>query len=223
MSYIQSTSEERDMIAAFRWHGHNYAEIGAQLGRHRSTIMREVKRNRCNEWDYRAFKADSKTRRRRRECRRQWRFSDDHLRIVNSLLRLDWSPEQIAGWLRLWRVFNISHETIYRYVWYDRIYGSYLFTHLRQRGKKRRKRYRAPDSRGVVPGKRHISQRPLGAVNRSRYGHWEIDTVIGAGDGPCIVTLVERKSGYVLIGKLKARTTAELVRKETRKVQNHHR
>ena len=226
MSYIQITSEERYMIATLRWQGHSYAEIGRQLGHHRSSIMREVKRNRCNDGDYRAFKADSKTRRRRRESRRKWRFSDHHLRIVNSLLRLDWSPEQISGWLRLWRVFTISHETIYRYVWYDRIYGGYLFTHLRQRGKKRRKRYRSFDSRGLLPGKRHISQRPPGAENRSRYGHWEIDTVIGAGDGHCIVTLVERKSGYVLIGKLKARTTAELnrrviklIRREQRKVR----
>ena len=226
MRYHQITSEERYMIAALRWQGHSYSEVGRQLGRHRSTILREVKRNQCNDGDYRAFKADSRTRARRRECRRQWRFSDPHLQMANSLLRLDWSPEQISGWLNRWRVFDISHETIYRYVWYNRFCGGYLYTHLRQAGKKWRKRYRSIDNRGVMPGKRHISQRPPGAENRSRIGHWEIDTVIGDHDQHCIVTLVERKSGYTVIGKLKARTTAELnrraiklIRRETRKVK----
>lgn len=111
------------------------------------------------------------------------------------------------------RQFHISHETIYRHVWYDRRYGGYLYTHLRQSGKKWRKRYRSVDFRGVLPGKRHLSQRPPGAENRSRIGHWEIDTVIGANDRHCIVTMVERKSKYTLIGKLKARTTAQLNRK----------
>lgn len=70
-----------------------------------------------------------------------------------------------------------------------------------------------PIPAGVLPGKRHISERPKGAENRTRFGHWEIDTVIGASDRHCIVTMVERKSGYALIGKLKARTTAELNRR----------
>ena len=91
MSHHQITSEQRYMLSALRWQGHSYAEIGRQLGKHRSSIMREVRRNQCGDGAYRPSKADSRTRRRR------WRFSDDHLRIVNSLLRLDWSPEQISG------------------------------------------------------------------------------------------------------------------------------
>lgn len=223
MSNPQITSDERYKLAALLWQGHSYAEIGRQLDRHRSTIMREVERNCCNDGIYRAFKADSRTRARRRQCRRKWQFSDDHLRVVNSLLRLDWSPEQISGWLRRWRIFNISHETIYRYVWYDKWDGGYLYTHLRQAAKKWRKRQRSRDFRGVLPGKRHISERPAGADNRSRFGHWEIDTVMGANDHHCIVTIVERKSGYVLIGKLKARTTAELNRRVIKMINKEQR
>ncbi len=212
MRYHQITSDERYKIAALLWQGLNYSEVGRAIGRHRSTVMREVQRNLCKDGDYRAFKADSRTRRRRRESRRKWQFADWQLQMISALVRLEWSPEQISGWLRLWRVCAISHETIYRFIWYDHYEGGYLYTHLRQATKKWRKRYGSVDSRGVLPGKRHISQRPPGAENRSRIGHWEGDTVMGGRDLHCIATLVERKSGLVAIGKLKARTTAELNR-----------
>jgi len=226
MNYHQITSEERYMISALRLQGFSSARIARHLGRHRSSIGREIWRNRCNDGDYRPSKADSRTRSRRRESRRRWQFSHRHLQLVSSLLRLDWSPEQICGWLRRYRVFSISHETIYRFVWYDHYFGGHLFTHLRQAGKQRRKRYRSADSRGILPGKRHISERPASAGRRTRFGHWEIDTVQGANDHHCIVTLVERKSRYTLIGKLKARTTAELnhrvtalIHRQTRRVR----
>ena len=211
------------MISALRLQGLSQSAIAVQLGRHRSSISREIRRNQCADGAYRPSKAISRTCRRRSYSRRNWRFSDGHLQIVILLLRLDWSPEQIAGWLRLHRVFNISHETIYRHVWYDRIYGGDLYTHLRQAGKQRRKRYRAYDSRGILAGKRHISERPAGAENRSRFGHWEIDTLIGANDQHCITTMVERKSKYLVIGKLRTRTTAELNKRVIRLIERQRR
>jgi len=81
---------------------------------------------------------------------------------------------------------------------------------LRQSLKQRRKRYKAYDSRGKLANKRHISERPISVETRKYKGHWEIDTVMGKGSSDCIVTLVERKSGFVLIGKLQDRTTASL-------------
>lgn len=226
MSYHQITSEERYMISSLHLQGFSLAYISKQLGRHRSTIGREIQRNQCNDGCYRPSKAITRTRSRRRESRRNWRFSDDHLQMVFSLLRLHWSPEQISGWLRTNRIFSISHATIYRYIWYDWFYGGSLRAYLRQSSKRRRKKYRSADSRGVLPGKRHITERPPGAENRSRIGHWEIDTVMGAWDNHCIVTLVERKTKFTIIGKLKARTTAELnkrviglIRKQDREVR----
>ena len=195
------------------------AAIGRQLGRHSSSIARELKRNRCNDGAYRTSKAISRTQRRRSWSRRSRHCSDDYLHIVNALVRLDWSPEQVSGWLHRHRVFSISHQTLYRYIWYDRIYGGTLYKHLRQAGKRRRKRYGSYDSRGVMGGKRHITERPVSAEKRSWIGHWQGDTVIGAGDQHCIVTLVERKTKYTLIGKLKARNTAELNRRVTQLVE----
>lgn len=104
----------------------------------------------------------------------------------------------------------ISHETIYQYIWRDKAAGGNLWAYLRQSPKQRRKRYRAYDSRGRLANKRHISERPQTVETRRYKGHWEIDTVLGAASSDCIVTLLERKSGLVQIGKLKDRSTASL-------------
>lgn len=210
MNYNQITSEERYTISKLRMKRFPVSKIANILGRHRSTIYRELERNSCNDSKYRAFKADSRTRSRRRESRRKWYFSDEELQLVIALIRLDWSPEQVSGWLKKYGILSISHATIYRYVWYDFFYGGTLYRHMRQARKQRRKRNKSPDSRGVMRGKRHITERPISAENRSRIGHWEIDTVIGARDNHCIVTIVERKTRFTLIGKLPNRTTKEL-------------
>ena len=211
MNHRQITPEERYTIARLRFKRYRISKIAEILGRHRSTIYRELERNSCNDGMYRAFKADSRTRARRRECRRKWYFTNEELQMVIALIRLDWSPEQVSGWLKEYGILSISHTTIYRYVWYDFFYGGTLYQHLRQANKKRRKRNNSLDSRGIMRGKRHISERPKSAENKSRIGHWEIDTVIGSRDDThCIVTLVERKTKYTLIGKLPCRTTTEL-------------
>jgi IS30 family transposase len=108
---------------------------------------------------------------------------------------------------------RISHETIYRYVWNDRARGGSLYRDFRQAAKKRRKRYRAYDSRGRLAGKRHISERPRTVEKRRQPGHWEIDTVMGDGARHCVLTLVERATGFVVIGKLRTRGSHETARK----------
>ena len=212
MSHHQLTSGERYMLHALKMQGYTNADVARELGCHRSTIGRELKRNR-RIGRYRPDEADEMTRGRRRKSRRRWYFTDQELSLAIRLIREEWSPEQVSDWFKRHRILSISHQTLYRYIWYDQFYGGTLYKHLRQAGKRRRKRYRSADSRGIMSGKRHISERPAGAANRSRFGHWEIDTVIGSTDSHCIVTLVERKSRYTIIGKLRARTTAELNRK----------
>jgi IS30 family transposase len=222
MTYHQITSEERYILAALRKQGFNQSEIARHLGRHRSSISREIKRN-SSRWDghYRPSKAIERTAGRRSRSRRNQRFSHRDLQRVEGLLRERLSPEQVTGWLRLHGELAISHETIYRHVWRDRLLGGSLYTYLRGARKKRRKRYGAYDSRGRLAGKRHISERPLAADLRSEIGHWEIDTVIGKGDHHCLVTIVERKTGYVLIGKLRARTKEHTNRRTLRLLRRH--
>lgn len=209
--YRQLTSEERYALATLRRQGYTMRGIARALDRAPSTISREVKRNRRKDGRYRAFTADQRARARRSRSRRNQRFSSADWALVLTCLKQHWSPEQISGRLRKDGVLSISHESIYRQIWLDKRRGGTRYKLLRQAGKKRRKRYGAYDSRGRLAGKRHISERPPEVEHRRTLGHWEIDTVVGPGK-PCIVTLVERSTGYVLIGKMRARTTAELNR-----------
>lgn len=212
-SYRQLTSGERYALSALRKQGHTQAEIARALGRHPSTICREVRRNSKDRTGrvYRPALADDYARWRRSRSRRNQRFTAEDWGVVVRLLREEWSPEQIAGRLGRDSQLHISHETIYRHIWRDKRRGGSHYKLLRQAGKRRRKRYGTYDSRGRLAGKRPISERPRTVEKRSQVGHWEIDTVLGNGK-PCVVTLVERKTGYVLVGKLRARTVAELNR-----------
>ena len=211
--YTQITSEERYALSLLRKEGHSQAEMARILGRHPSTISRELRRNvwRCNGRGYVASRAQSYTNERRRRSRRNSQFTAAEWAMVESLLRDDFSPAQVVGWFARFDILVISHETIYRHIWQDKKAGGTLHVHLRRANKRIRKRYGAYDSRGRLAGKRHISTRPAGATNRSRFGHWEVDTVLGDSQaGACLVTLVERKVGYVVIGKLLRRTAANL-------------
>lgn len=215
MKYNQLTPDERFTIAQLKKQGFHPAAIAEILGRHRSTICREIKRNSCtHDGAYRHSKAQEHSNgRRKRAASKRKRFSTEQIAIVKAHLRLDWSPEQISNTLKAEGTLSISHETIYQLVLKDKARGGALYKHLRTRWKKRRKRYGTHERRGQQPGKRHISERPEEVESRQTFGHWEIDTVLGKGDTHCIVTIVERKSRFTLIGKLKARTVAELNRR----------
>ena len=222
MTYRQLTSEERYMLAALRRQGCNQAEIARALGRHRSTVCREVRRNSARaDGRYRAFTAQERTNGRRSRSRRNSRFSAEDFVVVDELLCRQWSPEQVAGHLRRTGQLLISHETIYRHVRRDKREGGLLYTHLRGARKRRGKRYGAYDSRGRLAGKRMIAERPAGAESRGGVGHWEADTVAGAGAKDCVVTLVERKTGLVLVGKLADRTARSLSRRAVSLIRKH--
>jgi IS30 family transposase len=213
--YRQITAAERYTLMVLQVQGHCPAAIARALNRHRSSITREVARNATrHDGYYRPQLADWYARGRRSRSRRNTQFTSADWRRIERLLRQDWSPEQIAGRLRRKGILRISHETIYRYVWADRARGGRLHEHLRGARKRFRKRYGQYDSRGRLAGKRAIATRPAGAANRSRLGHWEGDTMLGKGQaGPCVLTLVERKSGFVAIGKLPRRTGAHVNRR----------
>jgi IS30 family transposase len=213
MTYCQITCEERYSLMLLRAHGLRPAAIARVLGRHRSTIGRELARNRGrSDGYYRPQLADWYARSRRSRSRRNQRFAAADWRRIHGLLREDWSPEQVAGWLRRHQILRISHETIYRHIWADLEQGGELHTHLRCARRKRRKRYGTYERRGRVSGKRPITSRPAVVETRAEVGHWESDTMVGPGR-PCVLSLVERKTGYLVLGKLAARTTAEVNRR----------
>ena len=212
MSYIQITREERYTLSILKKQGLSNAAIARALGRHRSTIGRELRRNTTHpDGSYRYTRAQNAANGRRSRSRRNSHFTAGHWRGIEALLRADLSPEQVSGFLARYRLLRISHETIYQYIWRDKRKGGDLYRRLRQRPKYR-KRYGTYEKRGRLAGKRHISERPRAVELRRQLGHWEMDTVSGAGSKHCIVTLVERASGCTLIGKLANHTTAELNR-----------
>ena len=208
MSYRQITSDERYMISTLRLQGFNQSQTADILGRHRSSISRELRRNAtAADGCYRPFTAAERTRGRRSRSRRMTRFTAEQWHHVHHGLRQQWSPEQIAGRLRRAETWTISHETIYAHIWYDKARGGQLFRDLRCASKRRRKRHGTYDSRGRLAGKRLITERPAAIDRRAELGHWEVDTVVGVGAPDCVATLVERKTGFTMLGRLRNRTS----------------
>jgi IS30 family transposase len=203
MQYRQITSGERYAIQALRKQGLSVRASAAAVGRAPSSVSRELRRNLSSQGRYTPSKADEHARGRRSRSRRNTHFGARDWALVEHHLRKDWSPEQISGRLRSEGVLSISYETIYVHVWADKRAGGQLWTHLRQAAKQRRKRYRAYDSRGRLAGKRHIAERDAVVEERARIGDWEIDTIKGDSQAcHSALTMVERKTGYVAIGKL---------------------
>lgn len=220
MSYHQITPAERYTLSVLRKQHLSNAEIARFMGRHRSTIGRELRRNCRKDGGYRHAVAQEKTNGRRRRSRRNSHFGEAEWNLVEALLRDKFSPEQISGWLKLLELFEISHQTIYRRVKDDRKRDGTLWQHLRQ-PVRYRKRYGTREKRGRLPGKRHISERPAAAEGRTEIGHWEMDVVVGAADQHCIVTLVERVTGATLIGKLRRRKANAINNRVIELIQAH--
>jgi IS30 family transposase len=221
MKYRQLAQEERYLIAVYLRLGLSLSAIARELGRHPSTVSREVRRNRTRyDGAYRPEKAQKYARGRLRRCRRKRRFTVEDLALVESYLKEKWSPDQIATTLKQTGQLSMSHESIYKHIRRDKLAGGKLFKHTRLMPKYGRKRYRSVDFRGILPGKRHISERPKEADDRSCIGHWEGDTVVGPGKH-CLLTLVERMTGYGIIEKLAARTKAEATAAATRAIARH--
>lgn len=221
--YHQLTLEERSVIAYLRTRGYSQSAIARHLNRHRSTISREVSRNRCN-WDgaYRALRAERHARVRRKASRFKSHYHPSDYYLVRSLLYKEWSPEQISGHLRRHNLVRISYETIYKWVWWDKRWGGSLYKHLRHGLKVRRKQYGSYDRRGRMTDKRMIDERPQVVESRATKGHWEVDTVVGRrGTKACLVTLVERKTGHVLIGHSRDRSVSQVNRTLLRLLRRH--
>lgn len=201
--YKHLSREERYQIHSLLKADHTISEIARLLGRHRSTISRELSRG-SGQRGYRAEQACRKASERAQHSRNARRVGPAVWADVAFYLGLQWSPEQIAGKLA------VSHESVYLHVYADKAAGGDLHRNLRSQ-KSRRKRYlKGQDRRGQIPNRRPISERPSHIDERKQVGHWEGDTVIGAAHKQAIVTLVERKSGYAVLAKVRNKT-AELV------------
>jgi len=207
--YSQLSLDERYILATWKARGIPITRIAQQLGRHPSTLYRELERNLRPSGRYAAFVAHSYAVARNHRCHRGSRFSASDWQLVEKLLSRQWSPDQVSKVLKIEGVLSISVPTIYRRVKKDRKRGGSIFRNLRIYPKRRRKRYRSKDYRGRLKGKRLIEDRPQGAQDRSEFGHWEGDTVMGGNPFECVLTLVERKTGLARLAKIRHRTASE--------------
>jgi len=201
-TYKQLTQCQRYQIYALLKSDHNQTEIAKTIGVHRSSICRELKRNRGHR-GYRPKQAHRKAVQRRSWDRR--RIPPQTWAWIEEKIRQDWSPEQITLWMKKYRKISVSHEWIYQYIYADKRAGGDLHKHLRCQ-KKRRKRYGSNDRRGKLVDRVSIEQRPDIVDERNRMGDWEADTVIGKKSPYALVTLVERKSRFTLLKKIHRRT-----------------
>jgi IS30 family transposase len=205
MTYTQLTQEQRYQIYALLKTEHSQIKIANVIGVHKSTISRELRRNR-GQRGYRPQQAHRFAEQRRRKSVRN-RISTQTWGQIEEKLREDWSPEQVSGWLKNNTETSVSHEWVYQHIYRDKWAGGDLHKHLRCQ-KKRRKRTGDYDRRGKIPNQVSIEDRPEIVDNRERIGDWEADTIIGAGKQGAIVTLVERKSRFTLLKQVTRRTAA---------------
>jgi len=211
MAFKHLKPEEREVISQMYATGASNESIGAELGRAASTISRELRRNGVGEF-YFAVDAQKLAEQRRRGARAKSRKLNrpENLAYVQERLRQCWSPDQIAGRSR--REFpenperTVSHQTIYNWLARDDHRRRWIVYLRRYPRKKRRTK-----SAGRVD--RALAKRPAVVNERGRYGDWEGDTIVGAGrHGGALVSMVERKSGYLALLPVSSKHAAHVRR-----------
>ena len=201
MNYKHLSQIERYQIASLMKAQHSITQIASLIGRHKSTISRELRRN-VGSRGYRPKQACERAFERSKHSRNAYTAEPRVKEQAAALLRLQWSPEQVASKL------PVSHETLYQHVYADKTQGGTLWKNLRCQKQKRKRYASGRDRRGQIPNRRPLSERPAHIEGRKQVGHWECDTVIGASHKGAVVTMVERKSGYAVMAKVTNKTSA---------------
>ena len=203
-TYQQLTYEQRCQISALMKSGCSQRKIAKTIGTTQSTVSRELERN-TGARGYRHKQAQEKTQQRRAKAVQRTKMTPVMIKTIESKLRIEWSPEQISGWL-LNREELISHESIYLHIWADKQAGGGLYTHLRRQGKKYDKRRNGKSTRGQIKNRFSIDDRPKVVDDKSRIGDWEIDTVIGKGHSGALVTIVERVTKLTVSSRVNSKS-----------------
>lgn len=207
--YNQITADERDKIAVYLAGGFNYSDIARMLGRDRSSIMREIKRNSSKQYHvYTSMHADRRSAERKSKANRHDRLKNDFIRkYVYEKLKEQWTPELIAGRLEQdYPGCAISHEAIYQYIYQD---APELKKYLPRSHRVRRKRKTAKaNSVNRIPERIAIDHRPQEANDRTQFGHWEADAVVSRQSLASLAVLAERVSRLTKLKKIE-RNNAE--------------
>lgn len=193
---------ERDLIALWKGEGKSNKEIAGGLGRNVSNIGREIKRNSFEGKYYISIHAQARSCKRKSQAGRRHPLKNKEVfRWVVARLMRGWSPEQIAGRIKL--VFSdngkmrISSETIYSFIYSKEYKERRFWEYLPWKRKARRKKHGRKVHRGRIPDRVSVHERPSIVETREEFGHWEGDTIEGKAHKNGVHTQVERKSRYV--------------------------
>jgi len=200
MNYTHLTQEERYQISTLLREGFSKRYIAWRLNRSPSTISREIARNRARN-GYFAQHAHKLAR--RRHCPNPKRIPYNTWVQVIAYLDLQWSPEQIASHV------SVSLHSIYRFIQQDKSRDGLLFRNLRFRNQRKRK-YGSIETRGQLANRKSIHDRPAEIEQRSRFGDLEIDTIVGKNHQQSLVSIVDRKTGYLWLKKCSTRKAEEV-------------
>ena len=210
-TYKYLTIEQRVEIALYHREGKGPSEIGRLVGKDKSVISRELKRN-CSPGSYQLYNGSQAQKRcdqRSKNKGRKAKLDAEMESIIKQKLALKWSPEQIVGRCKKDRIEMVSHETIYLHIYKDKKNGGLLFESLRHSHRSRRKRSNTNKTRGQISDRVSISERPEVVEKRVRIGDWEGDTIVGKDHKSAVATLVERVSCMTLIVALPEKTAVE--------------
>lgn len=201
MSHL--TYEQRYTLSCLLKQGYNQSKIGEVLGKNKSVICRELKRNKdLRNGEYKPYLAQNKYEQRQGKKNKHIRFTEDIKHDVEELVKEDLSPEQVVGTLEKRGAPSVSIERIYQHIWSDKKQGGTLYSHLRRHGRHYRKRGSSKDSRGIIRNRISIDQRPPFIENRGRFGDLEVDLIIGENHKQAIVTINDRASGVLKMKKV---------------------
>jgi len=213
MGYCRVTSEDRLRIKDGLDAGLSNSLIADKLGFHKSTIGREILRNKGGR-GYRPKQAHFKALAREVSKHGPYRMTPVIMMKIIERLEAKWSPEQIYNRLKMEGDEIVSTETIYKFILEDRKNGGELWKHLRRSGRHRKKRFPSEDRRGKIKNTRSISKRSKKANKRKKLGHWERDLMIGKNHESAVLAIVDRKSRFNKFRKLNGKH-AKKVTKET--------
>ena len=201
MSHI--TESQRYTISSMFKQGYKQFEIARAIGKNKSVISRELKRNSDRRSGiYNDELAHRKYAKRQKEKHKYIKFTLEMQKEVEVLLREDFSPEQVVGVFLKQGKQVVSVERIYQHIWDNKKVFGNLYTHLRRQGRTYRKRGASKDSRGVLKNRISIEQRPLEVEKRERFGDLEVDLIIGKNHEQAIVTINDRASGMLKMKKI---------------------
>lgn len=213
MKYKQLTLKERYHISTLLKMGWRQKEIAESIGVHPSTIGREIQRNSDKTTQEYSFEfAHSIAIYRQKKQEKYTVITSKVKAYIKSKLKEDWSPQQIAGRIKIDKGLTVCHETIYRYIYDNKSRGGRLYKHLRHKNKKYHSRSNNYQRRGIITDRISIDKRPKIVEKKNRIGDFEIDTVIGRHHIGALVTIVDRKSKFTLIKKVESKQAKEVTK-----------